>query len=188
MNFIDDLDDDETFSILSHPIRRRILKQMFANDGISFSTMSQEWGIATGTIYHHIAKLSTIVYQNESNEYILNDQGISLCEWFLKEKHGKATIEKIDTFTILTYPLVKRINENVNVILLFLPVAFLVGFYLSSLLNIIAFGPFLFPATDFFGSNFVFFTNFFILGIMTLLYCLTIYGFNGSSSKIDKTV
>jgi hypothetical protein len=188
MAFIDGLDDDETFSILSHPIRRRILNEMFVNDGISFSTMSQDWGIATGTIYHHIAKLSTIIYQNESNEYILNDKGISLCEWFLKEKQGKATIKKIDTFTILTYPLVKRINENVNIILLFLPVAFLVSFYLSSLLDIISLGPFLFPATDLFELNYIFIVNLVTIGIMISLYCLTIYVFDRSASSIDKTV
>ena len=57
--------DDEIFIVLAHPLRRKILKAIFEGSKITFSILSVEWGLVTGTIYHHLKILSPMIRSEE---------------------------------------------------------------------------------------------------------------------------
>ena len=182
------LDEEEKFSILAHPLRRRILTEMFENNGISFSIMSKEWGLATGTIYHHLSKLDAVISQDSSNLYVLNEDGVSICEWFLQTKKGQVTVKKIDAFTSFTNPIVQLINNNSSIILPIGIVSLLLAFYLGSELGILSLGPFLLPVIKFeSSSNLLLFNVIIQLGLL-LIYIFTIYFVYKKKNIVDKRI
>ena len=91
----EEMSEDELFTILAHPIRRRILTYIFEYGFISFTTMSKEWKIATGTLYHHLKGLGTLIYQDEHSRYLLTEKGEQISAWFLRTESGKVKVEKI---------------------------------------------------------------------------------------------
>ena len=103
--------EEDVFMILSHPIRRKMLQEMFEEGSISFTTLSKEWGLSTGVIYHHLKILSPLIFQ-ENKKYALNEKGIEVCEWFLKTKKGKVTVEKISFFNEATAKLFFHLAEK----------------------------------------------------------------------------
>ncbi len=136
-----EIDEDEIFSVLAHPIRRRILSTIFEFGYITFTTMSKDWGISTGTLYHHLKSLKHITYQNENNQYLLNDKGREITAWFLKTDTGKVTVNKIDSFTMFMNPLLDIIEKHSKRSIIICLTIIITGFYFSHLSNIIIIGP-----------------------------------------------
>lgn len=177
MNIREELGEEEIFSILSHPIRRRILTYIFENKWITFSILSKEWDLKTGPIYHHLSKLKSIVVQDELNQYVLNETGVNVCEWYLKSDNGRSTVTKIDVFTSLAYPMVRSINNNKNKMIGLLIISYFLGIYASYQLKIAIVGPFLLPKPDLISSNQVMIFNTGVIISLLAMYLVPIYIF-----------
>lgn len=163
---------------MSHPIRRKILSSIFDNGSISFTILSKDWSLATGTIYHHLKALNQLITQNSSNLYILNDKGVAVCEWFLQTNQGKTSVQKISSFTSITYKLFTIIENNSKLVLLLSLFGLFLGFYFSQDLEIVILGPFLLPKPDFIEIKQIFFFNITIIIGLFLLFSSIIYHIN----------
>ncbi len=135
------LKEDQIFSILAHPVRRRILSEIFSNGYLSFSIMSKEWKIATGTLYHHLNTLKPLVTQNDESHYILTEEGFEVSKWFLKSDKVKLKVQKIDTYSTYGLKLVDQILNYSDYMLILAIVVILLAVYLSASLQVILLGP-----------------------------------------------
>lgn len=60
---------------LSHGIRRKIIKIIGDNEFTSFTHLKNELNVSTGTIYHHLEALSTLIEQKQDKKYYLKELG-----------------------------------------------------------------------------------------------------------------
>lgn len=165
-----DFDDDKIFNILSHPLRRRILKECYYQGKITFTLMSNQWGTSTGGIYHHLKLLGNLLVKDKDNAYRLSAEGKTLCIWFLDTVQGQLKIEKISVLTEYTYPIFAFIEKapQANFVLYLLNIIFL--FLLRDLRTIIL-GPFLIQKSNEFSANEIFLVNLIIyIGINTIIF------------------
>ena len=61
---------------LGHKIRRRIIELIGENGFSSFTILKKELNVSTGTIYHHLDTLSTLIKQKSDKKYYLTELGI----------------------------------------------------------------------------------------------------------------
>jgi len=61
---------------LGHKIRRRIIELIGENGFSSFTELKKELKVSTGTIYHHLDTLSTLIKQKSDKKYYLTEFGI----------------------------------------------------------------------------------------------------------------
>ena len=141
MNENNPIEEDMIFSILAHPVRRRILSEIFSNGYLSFSIMSKEWKIATGTLYHHLNTLKPLVTQNSESQYILTEEGFEVSKWFLKSDKAKLKVQRVDTYSTFGLKLVDFILNNSDYLLILSVIITLVGIYISSSNKVIILGP-----------------------------------------------
>jgi DNA-binding transcriptional ArsR family regulator len=97
------------FTIISHPVRVKII-ELLANHGpMGFKELKKELGISTGSIYHHLSMLSDFIIQNEDKKYMLNEEGIKLYK-FIKKSEYKLTNQKQDNNFVKIYNI---LNGNI---------------------------------------------------------------------------
>ncbi|MHA2404995.1 MAG: DUF7347 domain-containing protein [Candidatus Kariarchaeaceae archaeon] len=170
------ISEDEVFTILAHPTRRKILSKLFENNSLSFSTtLSKDWGMATGTIYHHLKALDQLIDHNAMQTYSLNDNGVKICEWFLGTKSRKAKVERMNAFTALT----SRFYDYLDLY----PIAFLLltlGIILSGQivaldLDIMIMGPLILPFPERIDPDWLWLINLGSLAIFFVLFTASLF-------------
>lgn len=139
---------DEIFNILSHPLRRKILIEIYSNHSISYLTLSKEWKISDGSIYHHLKILNEYLSQNTDSQYILNEDGIQLCEKYLMDEERRHKVTRINIFTVFTYQIINFLEKYRGLTLLLSLILSVSGLIATNYLNIILIGPFLFKAPE----------------------------------------
>jgi uncharacterized RDD family membrane protein YckC len=72
---VDEDSVSKIFSVLSHPIRRRILQNLNEKGECSFTDMMNTLGIDTGKLSFHIRNLNSFIEQTSSGKYRLNNAG-----------------------------------------------------------------------------------------------------------------
>lgn len=180
---------DEVFTIVAHPLRRKILQALFETKSITFTTLSVEWELVTGTIYHHLKILGSLVYKDEQNIYHLTEEGISVCEWFLNSKSGRSTVKKIDSFTLLTQPLETLIYNNQSLLLLFSIILGITGIIASSKLGVHLMGTFIVPDNNSKSFENLIFWNLLSLIFVTFLLVMSNWVISKKQSKaFDKLI
>lgn len=150
---------------------------MYNNKGISYSHLSKEWKIGTGSIYHHLAKLAPYIKKNQQNTYELSTKGIEICEWLLNSKMGRATVIEINGFTRLTQQWILFAEQKI-----ILPVIIALSFLASVLLvdnGLIQTGPIVLPIT----SEISLIESGLIWSLITILYIFLIYGLSNLLSR-----
>jgi DNA-binding HxlR family transcriptional regulator len=82
----------ELFEQLGHPLRIKIIEELYASP-LSFSALKSKTGITSnGHLNFHLAKLKELVSTNEAGEYYLTDTGrdsmqiASMIDW---QKHSR---------------------------------------------------------------------------------------------------
>ncbi|MCY3413073.1 MAG: helix-turn-helix transcriptional regulator [Candidatus Heimdallarchaeota archaeon] len=135
--------DEEIFTILAHPLRRKILRSIFEDGSITFTIMSKEWKTATGTLYHHLKTLNGYILQDDQNRYLLTDKGRELAAWFTRQETGKVTVKKIDSFTILSRPIFDFVDTQRMNFLIGLGIVLVVALLRSETTEIWLCGPFI---------------------------------------------
>ncbi|MCY3410056.1 MAG: winged helix-turn-helix transcriptional regulator [Candidatus Heimdallarchaeota archaeon] len=136
------MDQENIFGILSNKVRRKILTEIYNRNSVSISFMQKEWGMSTGKIYHHLKSMENLISQNEQSEYILTEEGIDVCEWFL-HFDGKPKVQKIDAISWSNAPLLEIINSNQKFVLLSGLLLVILGNIVAGMNGWITFGPFL---------------------------------------------
>ena len=141
-------DKDEIFNILSHPLRRKMLIEIYTNHFISYLKLSKEWKISDGSIYHHLTILNDYLDQNDDSQYILNEDGIQLCEKYLMDDERRHKITRINIFTVFTYNIFNFIEKRRNITLVIALITSVSGLLAAGYLNIIVTGPFILKAQE----------------------------------------
>ena len=69
--------EQELFEILSHPLRRQILRYLYQYYVITYSELRGHIGSSPGVIYHHLQKIEKLqlICQNDKKEYKLTEKG-----------------------------------------------------------------------------------------------------------------
>ena len=166
---IGELDQNDVFTILSHPIRRKILNYIYNYRSISFSILSKQWGLKTGPIYHHLSKLEAVVVQNDSNLYELNESGKIVCERFLEAENGRAIVKKLDSFTLIAGPIINYLDERSILMYLSIILSYILGIYYASFHDIMVLGPFIIPRSETLNPDYLLIIN---IGFITLGFFL----------------
>ncbi|MHA1112099.1 MAG: hypothetical protein ACTSRE_13405 [Promethearchaeota archaeon] len=84
----DELSSPETeesfYYALNHEIRRNILRLIGENGKGSFTKFKRSLEVSTGTLYHHLDVLKTLVVQDEKKKYILSTLGKHAYSFLIK--------------------------------------------------------------------------------------------------------
>lgn len=117
------------FSVVSNPVRIKIIEILASQGPMSFSDLKKILNISTGSIYHHLAQLSNFIEQDENRKYKLNPEGRRLYEFLKKnkEKIGFAFEEDKKSFLLYMSNLAVYVYTGENTKLLFLLPLFLLG-------------------------------------------------------------
>ncbi len=90
----------ELFEQLGHPVRIRIIEELYAAP-LNFSALKAKTGITSnGHLHFHLAKLKDLVIANNAGEYYLTDNGrdsmrvASMIDWQKYSKRGEEEIGK----------------------------------------------------------------------------------------------
>ncbi|MCE7734944.1 MAG: helix-turn-helix transcriptional regulator [Candidatus Heimdallarchaeota archaeon] len=168
------IDEDVLFTILAHPLRRKILKELHSNNTLSFTDMNS-WGIKPGTLYFHIKELNNMIVQNSDKKYTLTELGLEVCTWMLG-KNGRVTVTKIDAFTLFVQPFYPSFKDSVilKVILVMLSIFSTI---FSSRIDAVILGPFIFPLDELsFMTSLVLNLISFIIELAIILVILWFFG------------
>ncbi|MDH5404734.1 MAG: helix-turn-helix domain-containing protein, partial [Candidatus Heimdallarchaeota archaeon] len=140
-----DIDEELIFTILSHPLRRKILKELHFNAKLNFTTMNS-WGIKPGTLYFHIKELNKLITQTDTKDYILTEEGSKICNWFLSG-NGKPMVKKIDAFTIVLNPYYTKLENN-SILRIGILILSFVALVFSFYTGVILIGSIIYPIYD----------------------------------------
>ncbi|MHA2501804.1 MAG: DUF7347 domain-containing protein [Candidatus Kariarchaeaceae archaeon] len=143
------LDEGTLFTLLSHPLRRQILKTLYQVQRLSFTHMS-DWGVKTGTLYFHLKELKELVSQDDEKLYMLTKKGQQVCEWAFGEGSSRAnvkTLSKIDAYSFLIRPFYQRLEQSIlfKILILIIAVAGLVS---AAILKTLILGPVILPSVS----------------------------------------
>ena len=166
--------EEDVFTILSHPVRRKILKEIFEFRSLSFSTI-KSWGHSTGSIYHHLKSMNQFVCQDGNKQYILTEDGHDLCRWFLDSDGGNAKVDQIVAFSSRNALFIQFVEQHQKSSL-----SFMILFLISTLIvisssDVLILGPFLFNKPASLKSQSTLLFNF-----LSVLICLISYSIFGS--------
>lgn len=67
---------EEIFDILSHKIRRKIIRLIGENRGITYSELLERLNIDTGTLNYHLSKMKNFIVKDDGG-YFLNPNGLT---------------------------------------------------------------------------------------------------------------
>lgn len=155
------LDEHEFFDLLSHPIRRQIIRILSQGFYVTYSDLKETLGLSPGGIYHHIEKLREqgILRQRSTKEYELTTTGLKVIEYMDKiqeeDLHGviiQSPIRKLFLFL----PLAGFIQKNPirwtveSGLLLLITTLIQVEFSIQII------GPFLLPSLEPFANRILF--------------------------------
>lgn len=74
----DGLDSSKVMKIISHPVRLRIIELLASKGPLSWKELSNELGVKTGALYHHLDTLEQIVTRDPQKRYVLTKKGAEL--------------------------------------------------------------------------------------------------------------
>jgi len=158
-------EEEDIFTILSHPVRRKILQTAFENSLVSIREM-KSWGYSIGSIYHHLKIIDSYMTQNEHRQYILTEDGHDLCRWFLQSDGGAAKVQQIDAFGTTPHQIIDKLSRFTIPSLIVLLFLTLFSIVISQYSHIIIVGPMFYN-----GSN-----SILVINLIMLMLHAGIYG------------
>ena len=168
--------EDLVFTLLSHPLRRDILKSIYDNGYTTFSEIKSNHKVSTGAIYHHLDSLSPVLEQNGNNHYLLNEIGKEICKKYLETEKGRITIQKYSSLVIWTSKIDGFVKSNKTVLVLLSIITSGILFVLSFKYQYLAIGPIIvnFSETNFLFHHYSIFiiSNLLLLGLYHGLFIL----------------
>lgn len=181
-NTTDYSDEEHIFSILAHPIRRQALKYIYNNHGASFTQLSDELQISTGSIYHHLKELDTLIMQSEQKKYKLTDRGTEVVEQYLHQSRIK--VQQIESFTYITNKYFNLIIEKYPSSIILIMGIIILGNLLASQTETFLLGAVIIPATDINYSTRLIGSILYTIFLLTIYYLL-VFIQRGGSPKLN---
>lgn len=116
-SLMQELEEQAIFEVLSHAIRRQILRELALNILLTYSDFKQILGHGPGVIYHHLQKLQELgfLYQRPNKEYELTSAGNSIVAYMNQATNGSVFTKEASTSLqnfFLIIPLAQTIIEN----------------------------------------------------------------------------
>ena len=149
--------EQQVFDVLSHEIRRKIMRLLAQHSFLAYSDLKKELKLSTGVLYHHLQKLQqlNLVTQRETKEYELTSEGYHLLEY----------VRSLENDEVITRGSFMASSPTASVLLKSVPIARMVawnplGVALGSLLiiflgvviqanfDIMFMGPYLVPTEE----------------------------------------
>lgn len=155
------LDEHEFFDLLSHPIRRQIIRILSQGIYVTYSDLKEILGLSPGGIYHHLEKLREqgILHQRSTKEYELTSTGLKVVEYMDKiqeeDSHSIITQSPIRKL-FLFFPLAGFIQKNPIHWTVEAGLLFLITTLIQVEFPIQIIGPFLLPSLEPFANRFLF--------------------------------
>ncbi|MFQ5981298.1 MAG: winged helix-turn-helix domain-containing protein [Candidatus Heimdallarchaeota archaeon] len=174
-----ELDEQALFEILSHSLRRQILRELFQNSFLTYSDLQKALGHGPGVIYHHLQKLQELGFidQRMNKEYELTPKGHSLVVYMGRtSKEGSSIVASGASFQnyFLKIPLANIVLENPIRWMLELGFILVVMLAIQIDFPILVIGPFLLPSEDSFQLRIALqFAFFFIMAVLLEGICLS---------------
>ncbi|MHA1353234.1 MAG: ArsR/SmtB family transcription factor [Candidatus Heimdallarchaeaceae archaeon] len=114
-----DENKNEIFLALSHPIRRQILEEIYAQGFISYTELVELTKLKPGPLYHHLKKIKQFIYQTENKLYRLTDEGYRALELLRAvDKKDFRQQTQVENYSIIRFfglsfsPLIKYFSKN----------------------------------------------------------------------------
>lgn len=132
--------EEKVFKVLSHPIRRSIIRLLGNRGAASFTTLSK-LEEQPGKLYYHLKQLDDYITQDQEKRYILNDSGEQL---YRKLDVGSVTHGRsLPSMESLLTHLFRRVEPLSRYLLVAICVGFLV--YLTQYWQVILLGYYFLP-------------------------------------------
>ncbi|MFW9992992.1 MAG: ArsR family transcriptional regulator [Candidatus Odinarchaeota archaeon] len=143
--------EQELFEILSHPLRRQILRLLYRYYIGTYSDLKEHVKSSPGVIYHHLQKLekTQLIYQNDKKEYKLTEKGNQLVAYMDHAGDQNTSLVRLPFLhkLFLNFPLADMLLANplrTTVEMGFLLILLLI-IQIDFLKQLIIIGPFLIP-------------------------------------------
>ncbi|MHA1712646.1 MAG: winged helix-turn-helix domain-containing protein [Candidatus Ranarchaeia archaeon] len=76
------------FAILSHPVRREILKFIQHNSPVMFTELNRHFKLEVGTLYYHLKIMKPLIQQDTNHHYYLTDEGKAAYQLVTQTPHS----------------------------------------------------------------------------------------------------
>jgi DNA-binding HxlR family transcriptional regulator len=73
-----ELDSARVMKVINHPVRLRVIELLASKGPLSWKELSNELGVKTGSLYHHLDTLENIVARDAERRYVLTKKGMDL--------------------------------------------------------------------------------------------------------------
>ncbi len=168
---VDEENVSKIFSVLSHPLRRRILQNLSEKGECSFTDLMNSLNVDTGKLSFHIRALGAFTEQTPNGRYKLNNAGQNAMRLIreLESWAGEANVSKKETELRLA-SFKKRASAFLIDLVIMLAVAFLTT--LPNALSVITGAPLSFSELN---------TVFFATLVLLWAYSTLLEGFRGQT-------
>ncbi|MHA2407718.1 MAG: winged helix-turn-helix domain-containing protein [Candidatus Ranarchaeia archaeon] len=169
------LDEHEFFELLSHPIRRQIIRILSQGIYVTYSDLKELLGLSPGGIYHHLEKLREqgILHQRSTKEYELTATGLKVIEYLdrIQEDEFQSIITQSPIRKLFLFlPLAGFIQKNPIHWTVETGLLFLITTLIQIEFPIQIIGPFLLPSLEPFANRFLFqLLSFLLMGIIVVI-------------------
>ncbi len=151
-----DFKEQEVFEVLSHEIRRKIIRLLAQHSFLAYSDLKKELKLSTGVLYHHLQKLQQmkLVSQRKTKEYELTDQGYQLLEYLRTLESDDFLSMKFTTQVpgvvvfLKDLPIAKIVTWNPLAVALGSMLMLLIGIGVQLNFDLMFIGPYLIPTDE----------------------------------------
>ncbi|MFX0185927.1 MAG: winged helix-turn-helix domain-containing protein [Candidatus Hodarchaeota archaeon] len=168
------LDEHEFFDLVSHPVRRQIIRLLSQGIYVTYSDLKEFLDMSPGGIYHHLEKLREqgILRQRSTKEYELTATGLKVIEYLdrIQDDEFQGIIAQSPIRKLFLFlPLAGFIQKNPIHWIVEAGLLFLVTTLIQIEFPIQIIGPFLLPSLEPFTHRFLFQLLSFLLMVILVL-------------------
>ena len=147
------LDEHEFFDLVSHPVRRQIIRLLSQGIYVTYSDLKEILNMSPGGIYHHLEKLREqgILNQLSTKEYELTSTGLKVIEYLdrIQDDEFQSIITHSPIRKIfLSFPFAEFIKKNPIHWIVEAGLLFIVTTLIQIEFPIQIIGPFLLPSSE----------------------------------------
>ncbi|MBN2157371.1 MAG: helix-turn-helix transcriptional regulator [Candidatus Lokiarchaeota archaeon] len=95
--------EESFYYALNHEIRRSIIRLIGENGKGSFTQFKRSLDISTGTLYHHLDVLKTLVVQDQKKKYILSTIGKHAYDFLIKNYDSMESVKVEEQKTVSNF-------------------------------------------------------------------------------------
>ena len=130
------------FTLLGHPLRRKIIQYLGDSDWGGFTDLSSYLGVSTGTIYYQLDLLVDLLEQDKDKKYHLNEKGRFAYKLLIESDERlsssrfvtrNASLINYVTFLVIGWRLISRLYGLSRLAIVFTVIVIIYGTLVTSL-------------------------------------------------------